>query len=81
MAALIAAAPLISAGVTAFSAISGLMKKEPKAPRESLPGVLPTEDSALVAEAKRRSLQAQVARGGRNSTILTDSDSETFGGN
>lgn len=74
-------APLISAAATAFSAIGSLTQKAPKAPRESAPTVMPTQDSALVADAKRRALIAQTERGGRNGTILTDSDNETFGGN
>jgi hypothetical protein len=76
-------APLISAVGTAFSAISSLTQKQPKAPRDtaSAPTVMPTQDSALVMDAKRRALIAQTERGGRNSTILTDSDNETFGGN
>ena len=81
MAQAMAFAPLISAVGTAFSAISSLTQKAPKAPRESAPTVMPTQDSALVADAKRRALVAQTERGGRNSTILTDSDNETFGGN
>ena len=78
---LLAAAPVISALGTAFSAISALTQKAPKAPRETLPGVMPTEDSALVAEAKRRTLIAQSARGGRASTFLSDDGDDSFGGN
>lgn len=72
----------VSAGVSILGGLKGLMAKEPKAPKEAEvkpPTVMPTEDSALVAEAKRKSLLAQVQRGGRASTVLTDN--ETFGGN
>lgn len=74
--------PAISAGMSILGGLKGLMAKEPKAPKEAEvkpPTVMPTEDSALVAEAKRKSLLAQVQRGGRASTVLTDN--ETFGGN
>lgn len=73
--------PAISAGVSILSGVKSLFAKAPKgesAPEVSAPTVMPTEDSALVLDAKRRSLAAQVARGGRDSTILTDSD--FFGG-
>lgn len=72
----------VSAGVSILGGLKGLMAKEPKAPKEEdvkPPTVMPTEDSALVAEAKRKTLLAQVQRGGRASTVLTDN--ETFGGN
>lgn len=78
---LVAALPAIAAGVSIISGVKTLFTKAPKseaAPAVSEPTVMPTEDSAMVAEAKRRSLAAQVARGGRDSTVLTDSDS--FGG-
>lgn len=70
--------PVISAVGTVLSMTQG--PKEAKAPKEIAPTVMPTEDSALVAEAKRRTLVAQAARGGRASTVLTDTE-ETFGGN
>lgn len=79
---IVAALPAISAGMSILGGLKGLMAKEPKAPKEAEvkpPTVMPTEDSALVAEAKRKSLLAQVQRGGRASTVLTDN--ETFGGN
>ena len=80
MGALAAALPAISAGFSILSGVKGLLSKGPKAPRDpAAPTVMPTQDSALVAEAKRRSLIAQSQRSGRASTILTDDDS--FGGN
>lgn len=78
---LVAVLPAVAAGVSIISGVKSLFTKAPKseaAPVVSAPTVMPTEDAALVADAKRRSLAAQAARGGRDSTILTDSD--TFGG-
>lgn len=57
-----------------------MSQKQPKPPSQSLPGVMPTEDSKLVEDARRRSLMAQQSRGGRTSTILSDTDNDTFGG-
>lgn len=79
---LTAALPAISAGFSILGGLKGLFTKAPKGPSEAnveKPTVMPTEDSKLVADAKRRALIAQTQRGGRNSTILTDN--ETFGGN
>lgn len=77
--------PAISAGVSVLSGVAGLMQKAPKAPKVtdvvSTPTVMPTEDSALVQEAKRRTLMAQSAKGGRVSTVLTDDGDDSFGGN
>lgn len=84
MGAIAAALPAISAGVSVLSTVSGLFQKQPKAqkaPEVSTPTVMPTEDSALVADAKRRSLIAQSARGGRISTVLSDDGDDSFGGN
>jgi len=46
------------------------------------PTVMPTPDGQAVQQAQRRSIAAQMARRGRASTILTDSQSsgETLGG-
>ena len=76
------AATWASIGTSAVTALSALTAKGPKAPEApAAPTVMPVQDSALTMDAKRRSLQAQVARGGRSSTILSDStDSQTFGG-
>lgn len=88
------AAPAIITGIktaatvlSAVGAAKSLFTKAPKIPsaisnpnsEESTPTVMPTEDSQAVAEAKRKALIAQVTRGGRASTVLTDT--ETFGGN
>ena len=79
-----AALPAISAGFSILSGVKGLLGKAPKtaaeasAPVVEAPTVMPTQDSALVADAKRRALVAQSQRSGRASTILTNDDS--FGG-
>lgn len=82
MAAVAAALPAISAVGTLLGGIASLTQKGPKAPKVSDTQVstMPTEDSELVAEARRRTLMAQTSRGGRASTILTESD-DKFGGN
>jgi hypothetical protein len=46
-------------------------------PEVTTPTVMPTRDDAATLEARRRTLQAQKERGGRASTILSESD--TFG--
>ena len=81
------AATWASIGTSAVTALSALTADRPKSQASvaptapTAPTVMPVQDSALTMDAKRRSLQAQVARGGRSSTILSDStDSQTFGG-
>lgn len=78
---LTAALPAISSAFSVLSAVKGLFNKTPKAttPEVSTPTVMPTQDSAAVLDAKRKALIAQSQKGGRASTVL--SDSETFGGN
>lgn len=87
MGGLVAALPAISAGFSVLSGVQGLFAKGPKAekaasaaslPVVEAPTVMPTQDSALVADAKRRALVSQSQRSGRASTILTSDDS--FGG-
>lgn len=77
------AAVPIAVAVVSTVVSQALAPKAPKAPKVTEPTVMPTEDSELVREAKRRSLVAQANRGGRASTILSDTDNntETFGGN
>ena len=48
-------------------------------PPIAAPTAMPTADSAAVAEARKRSMLEQAARGGRASTILTDT-SDKLGG-
>ncbi len=78
--------PAIAAGVSIIGGVKSLFAKTPKQEataaqvvEPSTPTVMPTTDSELTAEAKRRTLMAAQARGGRTSTILSESD--TFGGN
>jgi hypothetical protein len=47
------------------------------------PKAMPSQDSALVQDAKRRAVLAASQRGGRSSTFLSNSndrDADTFGG-
>lgn len=70
----------VASGVgSTLAAVKGLTQKTPKPPSTPASTTMPTEDSQLVADAKRRALIAQSTRGGRASTVLTDND--TFGGN
>lgn len=69
---------------TMLGAITGAANsKMPKAPTagstETTVPTMPTPDDAAVLEAKKRALAAQMARGGRASTILSD-PSQTLGG-
>jgi hypothetical protein len=51
----------------------GIGKK--KAGVEVAPPVMPVADDEAIRRAKRRSIAKQLGRGGRSSTLLTDSDS------
>lgn len=76
-------ATLASGVLSSVAAVKQLTTKAPKAPssiESTTPTGMPTEDSQLVADAKRRALVSQTTRGGRASTVLTDTDSQTFGG-
>lgn len=72
--------PAISAGVSILGGIKTMFSKTPRGPDETAPTVMPTQDSALVMEAKRRALLNAKEKEGRASTILTDED-DSFGGN
>lgn len=50
------------------------MFSKPKVPKAAAPKVVPMPDESQVAEARRKSMAAQQARGGRRSTILTSND-------
>lgn len=78
-AAILPAVKTAAAVVSTIGAVKGLFAKTPSAPKVEAATPMPTEDSTAVAEAKRRALIAQTTRGGRASTVLTDT--ETFGGN
>ena len=54
------------------------MFSKPKIPKAATPKVIPMADEAAIAKTKRKSLAAQSARGGRQSTILSQGD--TLGG-
>lgn len=60
----------------------GLYQEPPPlipAPEVKAPPVMPTPDDQAVKDAKRRSLAGRYARRGRQSTIMSDSVSETLG--
>lgn len=52
----------------------GAMFSKPKVPKAAAPKVIPMPNEDQTAEARRRSAAAQMARGGRQSTILTSND-------
>lgn len=51
---------------------------KPKIPKAAAPKVVPMADEAAIQQTRRRSLAQQAARGGRQSTILSQGD--TLGG-
>jgi len=67
----------IGVGSVVKSLIGGKKKKD--APVEAPEPVMPIADDEAVREARRRSIAAQMGRGGRQSTILSD-DSTKLGG-
>lgn len=73
-----AAVPVLLGGLLGFGA-SKLLGPKPQAATASAPKVMPMADDDAVAAAKRKSMMAQMQRGGRSSTMLTG-DSETLGG-
>jgi hypothetical protein len=68
----------------AMAPLTSMLNDQSKvqAPALSTPTIMPVPDDQAVQQAKRRSIAAQMARRGRASTILTDSQSsgETLGG-
>jgi hypothetical protein len=70
--------------VNPLAPMTGMLgdKSSTQAPTMTPPTVMPVPDDQAVQQAKRRSIAAQMARRGRASTILTDSQSsgETLGG-
>jgi len=68
----------------AMAPLTSMLDDQPKVepPAVTQPNVMPVPDDQAVQQAKRRSIAAQMARRGRASTILTDSQSsgETLGG-
>jgi hypothetical protein len=55
-----------------IGSVLGISPKAPTPPALEAPKTMPTMDAAAVAEAKRKSIAAQQARGGRASTFLSD---------
>lgn len=56
----------------------GMLFSKPKIPKAATPKVVPMVDEAALQRTKRKSLMQQSARGGRQSTILSQGD--TLGG-
>lgn len=63
---------IVKAVGNVFSTILG--GGAPKPPTPAAPTVMPTPDDDAMKKAKRQSMAEQMSRGGRQSTILTDSD-------
>lgn len=77
---------ILKAGLSPLGAIlgldiSGTKKSTPAATPAATAGprVMPLADGGAVMAARKKSIAAQMARGGRSSTMLT-SDSDTLGG-
>lgn len=69
----------------AFAAASTVVRSmlsggSPTAPAPEAPKTMPTMDSAAILDAKRKSVAAQQARGGRASTFLSGGSSVLSGG-
>lgn len=77
------AANIVSAVGTALGSVMGMVNK-PKAPKVekapvlAKPTVAPVEDSAAIAEARKKSIIQRQMSSGRASTMLSDK-SDTFG--
>lgn len=70
-----------SLALTAGASLLGGKKKAAATPAPTAgPLVMPLADDEKIKAAKRRSVAAQLQRGGRSSTILSGSPSETLGG-
>lgn len=50
------------------------------APAAATPATMPTPDDAKIAQARKRSIAAQLSRGGRDSTMLVPAPGSTLGG-
>lgn len=60
--------------------VGGKKKAAPAAPAAQGPIVMPLADDDAVMRAKKKVVAAQLARGGRSSTILSDTSGDTLGG-
>lgn len=65
----------LAGGVVGGVIGSKLFGGKKKAAKDGGPIVMPLPDDEAVKLAKRRSIAAQMGRGGRSSTILSDGDS------
>lgn len=77
------AATTAAAGAVATQVVGSLMAPKtpnaPNAPNVPEPKVMSTADDAAVQKAKTDSIIAQMQRGGRASTILTDNGNNKLG--
>jgi len=74
---------LTGIGKIAFGTVGaalGFGKKKSGSPQAAPAPVMPIADDEAVKRARRRSVASQMQRGGRTSTMLTDSDNSTLGG-
>lgn len=68
-------------GIGGKAIVSAIAPKKAATPIATPPVVMPTVDDAEVKRARKRAIAAQLQRGGRASTILTDAqNSQTLGG-
>ena len=68
--------------VASFGLLGGKLfggGKSAPAPTQT-PQVMPLPDDQAILDARKRSIAAQMKRGGRTSTILTDGSGSTLGG-
>jgi len=68
--------------VASFGLLGGKLfggGKSAPAPTQG-PQVMPLPDDQAILDARKRSIAAQMKRGGRTSTILTDGGGSTLGG-
>lgn len=70
----------LTAGLAGAGLASSLLKKKSGSPQAAPAPVMPIADDEAVKRARRRSVASQMQRGGRTSTMLTDSDNSTLGG-
>ena len=66
--------PLLTAGAAAGATVAGATFLRPKTPKPQPTARMPDPQSPEVLEARRRKIAEQQARGGRESTILSDDD-------
>lgn len=75
------AATTIASVVGALGSVAGSLMsgKGHSAPTIEKPAVMPTPDDDAIKKARRRSISQQLARSGRESTILSPDQGDTLG--